>query len=207
MDDLSDYNVAGSLLGLGENILLEILCEMTTIQDARQFLVVCKKIYQLMEHPRYWKIIQLINQIKPKFIIRRESQGKQQGMKFIHSDENNYCTIAIDPAIKDGIVRFEVIFENSEGCERMLGIADASCFFVASFGPSDYGNDRKTVRYYYSGDLRHITIGTKGNESYKDGQRISAIVDMTSNPRKVVFYVDDIEQPNFVIGIPSEIRF
>ncbi|KAA6366069.1 MAG: hypothetical protein EZS28_038405 [Streblomastix strix] len=29
---------------------------------------------------------------------------------------------------------------------------------------------------------------------------------MTSNPRKVVFYVDDIEQPNFVIGIPSEIR-
>ncbi|KAA6360869.1 MAG: hypothetical protein EZS28_043604 [Streblomastix strix] len=30
---------------------------------------------------------------------------------------------------------------------------------------------------------------------------------MTSNPRKVVFYVDDIEQPNYVIGIPSEIRF
>ncbi|KAA6383280.1 MAG: putative protein serine/threonine kinase [Streblomastix strix] len=30
---------------------------------------------------------------------------------------------------------------------------------------------------------------------------------MTSNPRKVVFYVDDIEQPNYAIGIPSEIRF
>ncbi|KAA6359078.1 MAG: hypothetical protein EZS28_045395 [Streblomastix strix] len=30
---------------------------------------------------------------------------------------------------------------------------------------------------------------------------------MTSNPRKVVFYIDDIEQPNYMIGIPSEIRF
>ncbi|KAA6371900.1 MAG: hypothetical protein EZS28_032574 [Streblomastix strix] len=30
---------------------------------------------------------------------------------------------------------------------------------------------------------------------------------MTSDPRKIVFYVDDIEQPNYVIGIPSEIRF
>ncbi|KAA6398410.1 MAG: hypothetical protein EZS28_006064 [Streblomastix strix] len=30
---------------------------------------------------------------------------------------------------------------------------------------------------------------------------------MTSNPRKVVFYIDGIEQPNYVIGIPSEFRF
>ncbi|KAA6377299.1 MAG: hypothetical protein EZS28_027173 [Streblomastix strix] len=57
------------------------------------------------------------------------------------------------------------------------------------------------------GNLNHITYDTKGNRRYEDGQRISAIVDMTSNTRKVVFYVDDIEQPNFVIGIPSEIRF
>ncbi|KAA6353277.1 MAG: hypothetical protein EZS28_051196, partial [Streblomastix strix] len=59
----------------------------------------------------------------------------------------------------------------------------------------------------WNGYLDHITYYTKGNRRHKDGQRISAIVDMTSNPRKVVFYVDDIEQPNFVIGIPSEIRF
>ncbi|KAA6370552.1 MAG: hypothetical protein EZS28_033920, partial [Streblomastix strix] len=89
-----------------------------------------------------------------------------------------------------------------------LGIADASCSFAAYFGPSDHGNDKKTVRYLsYGGDINHIINGTIGNKSYEDGQSISAIVDMTSNPRKVVFYVDDIEQPNFVIGIPSEIRF
>ncbi|KAA6389799.1 MAG: hypothetical protein EZS28_014671, partial [Streblomastix strix] len=137
MDELSDYNVSGSLLGLGQFILLEILCEMTLPQDARQFLVVCKKIYQLLEHPRYWKIIQSIFQTTPIFLIKKESQGKQQGMKFIHSNKNDYCTIAIDPVIKDGIARFEVVFENSGS--RSLGIADASCSFAAYFGPSDHG--------------------------------------------------------------------
>ncbi|KAA6357693.1 MAG: hypothetical protein EZS28_046780, partial [Streblomastix strix] len=57
------------------------------------------------------------------------------------------------------------------------------------------------------GKIDHITDDTKGNGSYEDGQRISVIVDMTTDPRKVVFYIDDIEQPNYVIGIPSEIRF
>ncbi|KAA6390622.1 MAG: hypothetical protein EZS28_013850 [Streblomastix strix] len=186
MAELNDYNVSGSLLGLGQFILIEILCEMIFLQDVRQFLV-------------------------------KESQGKQLENKFIHSYEyndwctiaidpaiNDWCTIAIDPAIKVGIVRFEVVFENSGW--NSLGIADASCSFAAGIHPSNDG--KKTVRYLsYSGDLDHIIKGTKGNRSYEDGQRISAIVDMTSNPRKVVFYVDDIEQPNFVIGIPSEIRF
>ncbi|KAA6403436.1 MAG: hypothetical protein EZS28_001028 [Streblomastix strix] len=173
MDELNECNVDGSLVGLGQFILLEILYEMTIPQDANQFLV-------------------------------KESQGKQQGMKFIHSDENNYSTIAIDPVVSEGIVRFEVVFENS-GDFSSLGIADASCSFAAGKGPWEDG--KKTVRYYQSGYLDHITEYIIRNRRYKDGQRISAIVDMTSNPRKVVFYIDDIEQPNYVIGIPSEIRF
>ncbi|KAA6403734.1 MAG: hypothetical protein EZS28_000753 [Streblomastix strix] len=208
MDYLSDYKVVGSLLGLGKFILLEILSEMTLPQDARQFLVVCKKIYQLLEHPRYWKIIQSIIQITPIFIVKEAWQGKQQEMKFIHSINIDYCTIAIDPVIKEGIVRFEVKFENSGGWGRRIGIADASCSFAAGSHPTNDGNDKKTVSYWgYGGDINHITNDTKRNGRYEDGQRISAIVDMTSNPRKVIFYVDDIEQPNFVIGIPSQIRF
>ncbi|KAA6370167.1 MAG: hypothetical protein EZS28_034306, partial [Streblomastix strix] len=149
-----------------------------------------------------------IVQTTPIFIIKKESYGKQYGNKFVHSDKfNNQCTIAIDPVINEGIARFEVVFENSGRFLIILGIADASCSFAAGRQPADDGNIEKTVRYYQSGYLDHITNDTKGNRSYEDGQRISAIVDMTSNPRKVVFYVDDIEQPNFVIGIPSKIRF
>ncbi|KAA6372398.1 MAG: hypothetical protein EZS28_032075, partial [Streblomastix strix] len=146
-----------------------------------------------------------IVQISPIFIIKKESQGKQQGNKFIHSDKNDWCTIAIDPVVSEGIVRFEVVFKNSGGFLISFGIADASCSFAAGSHPADDG--KKTVRYYNNGDLDHITEYKTNNGRYQDGQRISAIVDMTSNPRKVAFYVDDIEQPNFMIGIPSKIRF
>ncbi|KAA6374311.1 MAG: hypothetical protein EZS28_030163 [Streblomastix strix] len=168
MDELSDYNVDGSLVGLGQFILLEILYEMTLPQDARQFLVFKQLLY-----------------------LQQRKKVKENNKEI------------------NGIVRFEVKFENTGGYHRSLGIADASYSFAAGRHPTNDGKDKqKTVRYLsYSGDLDHITQDTKGNGSYKDGQRISAIVDMTSNPRKVVFYVDDIEQPNFVIGIPSEIRF
>ncbi|KAA6333530.1 MAG: hypothetical protein EZS28_053159 [Streblomastix strix] len=30
---------------------------------------------------------------------------------------------------------------------------------------------------------------------------------MTIVPRKATFFVDDVEQPNFVIGIPEAVRF
>ncbi|KAA6372703.1 MAG: hypothetical protein EZS28_031770, partial [Streblomastix strix] len=57
------------------------------------------------------------------------------------------------------------------------------------------------------GDLDHVTDRTKGNQEYANGQRIGIEVNMIIAPRKVTFFVDDIEQPNFVIGIPEAIRF
>ncbi|KAA6364681.1 MAG: hypothetical protein EZS28_039792 [Streblomastix strix] len=56
------------------------------------------------------------------------------------------------------------------------------------------------------GNLIHKTRGPQ-NQNYSDGQRIGIEVDMTTVPRRVTFFVDDVEQPNYVIGIPSEIRF
>ncbi|KAA6389884.1 MAG: hypothetical protein EZS28_014586 [Streblomastix strix] len=205
MDNASEYNVIGGLLGLGEFILLAIMTEMIIPQQIQQFLVVCKKIYKLKEHPRFAIIMQSIIQIAPECIIKKESQGKQIGNKFIHSSNFDQCTIAIDPVVSEGIARFEVVFGNTRKLKSM-GIADASVSFAASKGPP--ADEKMTLIYRdQNGYLDHITYWTIKNGSYEDGQRISAIVDMTSNPRKVVFYVDDIEQPNFVIGIPSEIRF
>ncbi|KAA6377003.1 MAG: hypothetical protein EZS28_027470 [Streblomastix strix] len=164
MDHESEYNVIGSLLGLGPDILLELMFEMKLPQDIQQILVLNKKTYKLKEHQR--------------FLI-----------------------------ISEGIVRIEIVFQNTKGSGQIVGIADASCSFSAGKGPSwDFDNSGNTVGYYDDGALFHINI-VKGNQSYQNGQRISAIVDMTSNRRKVVFYIDDIEQPNYMIGIPSEIRF
>ncbi|KAA6372462.1 MAG: hypothetical protein EZS28_032012 [Streblomastix strix] len=209
MDHANEYNVDGSLLGLGEYILLEILNEMKLPQDAQQFLAVCRKIHQLQTHPRFAKIIQSITQITPAFVIKEERQGRAEGNQFLHSDENQYCTIAIDPVIKEGIVRIEIVFENTIGrWHRIIGIADESCSFAAGDRPQDNGNEEKTVRYWsYIGTIEHITKWIEGNDEYVDGERIAVEVDMTTSPRRVTFFVDDIEQQNSVIGIPEAIRF
>ncbi|KAA6383333.1 MAG: hypothetical protein EZS28_021135 [Streblomastix strix] len=115
MDRASDYNVSGSLLGLGENILLELLSQMEHPKDAQQFLILNKKTYKLILHPRYARIIQSIIQITPIFIIKESRQGIAEGNKFIHSDQYDPCTIAIDPIINDGIVRTEIVLGNTRG--------------------------------------------------------------------------------------------
>ncbi|KAA6393189.1 MAG: hypothetical protein EZS28_011288, partial [Streblomastix strix] len=144
-------------------------------------------------------------QIPPGFIIKEAWQGRSDGNKFFHSDKNVCCTIAFDPIISEGIVRIEVVFENTEGwCS--IGFADASCSFAAGKGPWDDG--KKSVSYNGNyGCLDHITDFTKGNQKYANGQRVAVEIDMTTVPRRATFFVDDVEQPNFVIGIPEAIRF
>ncbi|KAA6357236.1 MAG: hypothetical protein EZS28_047237, partial [Streblomastix strix] len=131
MDHARDYNVEGGILSLGEFIFLELLSEMELPQDVRQFLILNKKTFKLILHPRYAKIIQSIIQITPLFVIKDAWLGCSDGNKFFHSDLDHFCTIAIDPIIRDGIVRIEVMFENTLGWNRMIGIADASCSFAA----------------------------------------------------------------------------
>ncbi|KAA6387284.1 MAG: hypothetical protein EZS28_017191 [Streblomastix strix] len=210
MDYASDYNVDGGLLSFGEFIFLELLSEMELPQDVRQFLILNKKTFKLILHPRYARIIQSIIQITPIFIIKEAWQGRSDGNKFIHSDRNDWCSIAIDPIISEGIVRIEVMFEKSGGYGKIdieIGFADASCSFTAHKGPQEDGNQEKSVSYNgYYGELYHITY-TTGNHKYENGQRVAVEVDMTTVPRRATFFVDDVEQPNYVISIPSEIRF
>ncbi|KAA6348351.1 MAG: hypothetical protein EZS28_051982, partial [Streblomastix strix] len=70
-----------------------------------------------------------IDVIAPLFILPSKQAGVIKYSTFTHSNKADDCTIGFDPVIKDGVVRFEVMFENSQGCERSIGIADASCSF------------------------------------------------------------------------------
>ncbi|KAA6386898.1 MAG: hypothetical protein EZS28_017576 [Streblomastix strix] len=53
----SEYNIIGGLSELGEQVLLEILSEMIFVSDIIQFLGVCKKMSQLKNHSRFFKVI------------------------------------------------------------------------------------------------------------------------------------------------------
>ncbi|KAA6378052.1 MAG: hypothetical protein EZS28_026419, partial [Streblomastix strix] len=71
----------------------------------------------------------------------------------------------------------------------------------------DVQDYEKTIKYYLDGDLSLISNNIKGNLEYDEGKRVAVEVDITTIPRRVTFFVDDIEQPNFVIGFPEAIRF
>ncbi|KAA6396164.1 MAG: hypothetical protein EZS28_008311 [Streblomastix strix] len=146
--------------------------------------------------------------ITPILILPPNVKGVAQANKFIHSAGNyNGCTIACDPIIWQGIVKFEVIFENTAQYDKRIGIADASCLFDADEEPQIAENQNNTVRYWFNGILDHITDGPKNNQCFKDNQKVTAEIDMISNPKKLTFFVDDVEQINRVINIPPQIRF
>ncbi|KAA6363937.1 MAG: hypothetical protein EZS28_040536, partial [Streblomastix strix] len=135
-------------------------------------------------------------QITPIFVIKESYQGKQVENKFIHSDEAQFCTIAIDPIISEGIVRIEIILGNTRGIGYAMGIADASCSFTVGNSPYFRGTENLATQPWV-----HLI------KKYSVGQKVEIEVDMTTIPRRVTFFVDDVEQPYYVIGIPSEIRF
>ncbi|KAA6383313.1 MAG: hypothetical protein EZS28_021160 [Streblomastix strix] len=58
-----------------------------------------------------------------------------------------------------------------------------------------------------NGDIAHITNNIKGNQKYVDGQRVAIEVDMATVPRRATFFVDDVEQTNFMIGVSEAVRF
>ncbi|KAA6390705.1 MAG: hypothetical protein EZS28_013766 [Streblomastix strix] len=56
-----EYNVTGGLIGLGPDILLEVLSTMRLIPDAIQFIGINKKMMQLKNHSRFIRIIETLN--------------------------------------------------------------------------------------------------------------------------------------------------
>ncbi|KAA6353943.1 MAG: hypothetical protein EZS28_050530, partial [Streblomastix strix] len=97
-------------------------------------------------------------QIPPGFIIKESWQGRSDGNKFFHSDKNVCCTIAIDPVISEGIVRIEVVFENTEGYSRSIGYADASCSFAAGKGPWDDETEALTTQPIIQEEIEDIKM-------------------------------------------------
>ncbi|KAA6377504.1 MAG: hypothetical protein EZS28_026968 [Streblomastix strix] len=128
--------------------------------------------------------------------------------KFIHSGTHDHTTIAFNPEIRKGVYRFEVTFQHAT-FDYSIGIADTTVQFAPGKEPENHLYHSKTVRYFRNGTFDHLTDNiVLGNATFnKDGMRVSAEVDMLKIPRKVTFFVDGVEQPNYVIGIPSAVRF
>ncbi|KAA6395943.1 MAG: hypothetical protein EZS28_008526 [Streblomastix strix] len=75
---------------------------------------------------------------------------------------------------------------------------------------------KHSIRFISSGDLQHliefkygfqVSFPANGNQIFHCGQRLQIEVDFKSVPSKVVFFINGIQQKNYVTGIPVKIRF
>lgn len=65
----TEYNVIGGLIGLGPDILLDVLSEIRLVPNAVQFIGSCKKTLQLINHSRFYGIIESLSINEDKNII------------------------------------------------------------------------------------------------------------------------------------------
>ncbi|KAA6391927.1 MAG: hypothetical protein EZS28_012543 [Streblomastix strix] len=114
-----------------------------------------------------------------------------------------------NPIITSGITYFEGYF----GFHYMagIGIADKSVRYRRNQSFNDYDQSKKTVRYFSDGDLRHFQMigrSVEGNQQFDNDERVGLELDLSSHPTILTFFINGIEQKNYVTDIPtSGIRF
>ncbi|KAA6399595.1 MAG: hypothetical protein EZS28_004874 [Streblomastix strix] len=113
-------------------------------------------------------------------------------------------TISFDPAIKNGIVKFELLNNKA-----LLGIGIVEDT-VTQYG-KDEGPDAKVmnkiIQFSSLGLLIHIEAYTQNVEMFKEGDRIAMELNMDSNPRTLTFFINDKEQKVYVSNLPKAVRF
>ncbi|KAA6377435.1 MAG: hypothetical protein EZS28_027037, partial [Streblomastix strix] len=153
------------------------------------------------------KIIEQISvPIIPTLIIPSQNYGKVNGLTFIKS-QNGFISVLVDPIITSGVVRFEVIVKEHENNYFSFGLAESAVDFKSGERANDQGYKENTVRYDSDSELFHICSRSRINSTFKCGQRIAMEADMNSTPRRLTFFIDNVEQPLSVVGIPNSIRF
>ncbi|KAA6387371.1 MAG: hypothetical protein EZS28_017101 [Streblomastix strix] len=205
-----EYNIVGGLLGLGQDILLDVLTQIKYIKDTQQIIGMCKKCFVLKNHQRFNLILQnKIDPIHPEVIITNETLISQQGASIVHIGQEEATSIVISPIITEGIVRFEGMFYQTGSVGRYFGLADSSIIFAS--GDQTWNNSKykeKNVCYYSDGEIIHRNdVWKNGNIGFNDQQSIAMEVNMNADSRTLHFFIEDKQQQNFVIDIPESVRF
>ncbi|KAA6373748.1 MAG: hypothetical protein EZS28_030726 [Streblomastix strix] len=81
-------------------------------------------------------------------IIPNKEHAYQEGLQIIHKDNWGYSTVAFNPIISSGIVRFGGFFQNHSLFNFGIGIADSSAVFGSNESPYKGENEKKTVCYW-----------------------------------------------------------
>ncbi|KAA6376047.1 MAG: hypothetical protein EZS28_028428 [Streblomastix strix] len=161
------------------------------------------------------KVLQIQQQVPPSLnpnmlvgIIPDKYYAYQQGLKIIHAGKDGRSTVAFNPIISSGIVRFGGFFEDPDYNPFFkIGIADSSAVFGSNELPREGENQKKTVCYFKDGEIAHIGDCIPGNSQIESNKSVSCEVNMNISPRTLTFFYDNQEQGLSVRNIPPSIRF
>ncbi|KAA6381399.1 MAG: hypothetical protein EZS28_023073, partial [Streblomastix strix] len=206
-----EYNVVGGLLGLGQDILLEVLSEMRFIPNAIQFLGICKKTFQLKNHSRFYKIIETLNY--PIAIINKDPQNVEfvdiDGVqKKINKKKDDYQTISLTQVLENGIWSLESMLRNSEIYGAAIGIVRDSYDIPAKAYYADQPNAKHIAAFCGKG--RNCPVwykgqGTEGNARIQNNQIVR--LEFDSFKGTLILFINNVQQPVYFAGIKEKVRF
>ncbi|KAA6394962.1 MAG: hypothetical protein EZS28_009511 [Streblomastix strix] len=206
----SDYNIIGGLPGVGPDALLELLSELRLISNAVQFLGVCNKTHQLMNHQRFMKIIETLSY--PIAIINKEPGDVEfidiDGVqKKINKKKDECNTISLDQVLENGIWTLETMFQITYG-NAAIGIVRDSYDIPAKAYYCWKPHTQNITAFcggYSAYPVWYRDRGTDGNGKFKDNQILR--LEFDSFKGTLILFIDNVQQPVYFTGIREKVRF
>ncbi|KAA6389358.1 MAG: hypothetical protein EZS28_015111 [Streblomastix strix] len=208
----NEYNITGKLMGLGPNVLLEVLSQMKLVFDTQQFLGVNKKTFALKEHQRFGKIIESLNYsfdiMNPEY-KEVTSEENFDGKVIIRKNFQGETSNCISQDLENGIWVIEAEFKNLH-LERQysiptLGIVDASYNFPKSSDPSVSPQIQHNARFRSDGFVVCKGRNQYGNQRFDDNKLIKLELDCGKGT--LTLFIDGVQQPIIISGIKEKVHF
>ncbi|KAA6384564.1 MAG: hypothetical protein EZS28_019907 [Streblomastix strix] len=207
-----DYNVIDGLLGLGPDILLEVLSMIDYPGDMQQFLITCIKIYKLKNHYRFQTFLDkyspsiAIHNPDPSKIEFTDVDGVQKKITYL---SGFYNTVSLTQVLENGIWSMEAQIQNAQFRCGAVGIVRDSHYFSIGACPSDSDSRDHCVVYAGMGWGPNGSVfyrgNNVGNQIYNSNQIVRSEYD--SDKGILIWFVDEVQQPVFVTGINEKVRF
>ncbi|KAA6390243.1 MAG: hypothetical protein EZS28_014228 [Streblomastix strix] len=189
MEVPSEYNIIGGLLGLGPDILLEILSELRLIPKAVYFLGYPIAIINKDPGDVEFIDIDLVQKKINKKIVK-------------------WSTISLVQVLDNGIWSLEALFQNTGGYGVAIGIVRDSYDIPAK---AAYFNQPHTdhIAAFCGKDHNYPVCykgkETGGNAKFDDNQILR--LEFDSFKGTLIFFIDNVQQPVYFSGIKEKVRF
>ncbi|KAA6360287.1 MAG: hypothetical protein EZS28_044186, partial [Streblomastix strix] len=129
---------------------------------------------------------------------------KKEGQFTYTATSNQYLTFPIDTRINQGIYRCE--FKANKVGDQQFGVMKSG--LVIPFGqyPNSSSYCKDNMFFYCKGQMYQNVKNTPGNQAMKDDDIIAIEVNMTV-PRTAHLFINSIQQPVFMSGLPESVQF